>query len=46
MMNSLLAKFKLGIEILETETLFAAAFPSNGAAGVVLIGVLKVSAGI
>ena len=46
MMNSLLAKFNPGIEILETDTLLAAAFPSKGPCAVVLIGVFNVSAGI
>ena len=46
MMNSLLAKFKPGIEMFETETLLTAAFPSNEPPPITLIGVFNVSASI
>jgi len=45
-MNSLLAKFKPGIEMFETETLLAAAFPSRALAGTTFTGVFSVNAGI
>jgi hypothetical protein len=45
-MNSLLAKFKPGIEMFETETLLAAAFPSRALAGTTFTGVFNVNAGI
>ena len=45
-MNSLLAKFNPGIEMFETETLLAEAFPSRAPAGTTFTGVFSVNAGI